>query len=60
MGWEEEFLDMTNDKQGMMASSPQKIESWQQELLDITAGKSTVRFFAHKIIMFITSKLYAL
>ena len=42
MGWEEEFLDMTNDKQGMMASSPQKIESWQQEFLDMTAGKSTV------------------
>ena len=41
MGWEEEFLDMTNDKQGMMASSPQKIESWQQEFLDMTAGKST-------------------
>ena len=35
MGWQEEFLDMTNDKQGMMASSPQKIESWQQEFLDI-------------------------
>ena len=49
MGWDEEFLDMTNDKQGMMASSPQKIESWQQEfldmtagILDMTAGKSTV------------------
>ena len=41
MGWEEEFLDMTNDKQGMMASTPQKIESWQQEFLDMTAGKST-------------------
>ena len=34
--WEEEWLDMTNDKQGMMASSPQKIESWQQEFLDTT------------------------
>jgi len=34
--WEEEWLDMTKDKQGMMASSPQKIESWQQELLDTT------------------------
>ena len=41
MGWEEEFLDMTNDKQGMMASTPQKIESWQKEFLDMTAGKST-------------------
>ena len=40
--WEEEWLDMTKDKQGMMASSPQKIESWQQEFLDMTAGKSTV------------------
>jgi hypothetical protein len=34
--WEEEWLDMTKDKQGMTASSPQKIESWQQELLDTT------------------------
>jgi hypothetical protein len=41
MSWQEEFLDMTNEKQGMMASSPQKIESWQQEFLDMTAGKST-------------------